>query len=99
MSGIRGKGGQTNSTGDGYLATSLTLDPFALLDTLFVVLEVVLVSTLAIVQELCANTVVAAIMVTTTRAISMTRIGFQLTAVRIELRWPIRFPMSSRIDS
>lgn len=61
------------------------MNPLALFVALFAVLEVVLVTTLSLVQELSANAVMAAIVEATSALLSMTLIIVQVTAVRIEL--------------
>lgn len=82
---------------------SLTLDIFAFLEALFAVLEVVLVTTLSVVQELCANTIMRAVIETTNALLSLARIGLQLTVGRIEscaFRWPLTSGLGSglRLD-
>lgn len=77
---------------------SLTLDIFAFLEALFAVLEVVLVTTLSVVQELCANTIMRAVIETTNALLSLARIGLQLTVGRIE-SCAFRGPLTSGLGS
>lgn len=66
------------------------MNPLALLIALFAVRKVVLVATLAIVQELCANAVMAAIEEPASALLALASVRVQLTGSRIESRATLR---------
>lgn len=66
------------------LCDFLTLNSFALLMTLFAGSEVVLIAALSVVQELCADAVMAAVEEATGFLISTSSVRIQLAVVRIE---------------